>query len=345
MSKDKYRDYSLHDFIDDDNFQKWSLGNDQKQDTFWLKYAVQNPQQFQKAKKAKSILQTMYTSFNEEVKEATIPDLAFEQQLKSINAKQVLVSKSNSTTKSILTLLAAASLLLAISTFTYLFVTGDSSMKPIEYTTNYGEWQTILLPDGSEVELNANSKLTLTDKWIEGEERKLWLEGEGFFKVAKKEAVKAKFLVMTKDLNVEVYGTQFNVNTRGQNTEVFLEEGQVAIVSRDQRTEMQPGELVKFEKTTNTLERLTKIAGVLSSPWKKGVLSIPNATLATVIGEIESIYGVDFILEDEYYLTLKDDGVINLPVNDLLIATKILDKVFKVSTTIQANKVIVLQEK
>ena len=48
------------------------------------------------------------------------------------------------------------------------------------YATTFGETKHIILPDGSEVTLNANSELQLAEVWEEGTAREVWLEGEAF---------------------------------------------------------------------------------------------------------------------------------------------------------------------
>ncbi len=95
------------------------------------------------------------------------------------------------------------------------------------YHTTFGESRRVLLPDGSLVTLNANSSLRVADRWGRRTEREVWLNGEAFFSVreTKREGEAVKFVVHTHDLNVEVRGTEFNVNTRKQQTRVVAERG------------------------------------------------------------------------------------------------------------------------
>lgn len=92
-------------------------------------------------------------------------------------------------------------------------------------TTQYAETKEVILPDNSEVILNADSKLTY-NKTDWDTNRNLNLNGEAFFKVAKGE----KFTVATTLGTVAVLGTQFNVENRGDFFEVTCYEGLVSVV-------------------------------------------------------------------------------------------------------------------
>ncbi len=88
----------------------------------------------------------------------------------------------------------------------------------------YAEHTEVVLPDASEVLLNAGSELSYSEKnW--DKERTLSLEGEAFFKVAKGK----KFTVITEDGSVSVLGTQFNVESRKGFFEVTCYEGLVSV--------------------------------------------------------------------------------------------------------------------
>ena len=96
----------------------------------------------------------------------------------------------------------AASIVVLFGLF---FILGDDI---VTIETNYGEQRTIVLLEGSEVILNSKSTLTYDkDNWENN--RELSLEGEGYFKVKKG----STFTVVTDNGNVQVLGTQFNVNS------------------------------------------------------------------------------------------------------------------------------------
>jgi len=103
-------------------------------------------------------------------------------------------------------------------------------------STQYAENKEIVLPDASEIILNADSEISYSErKW--NEERNVALEGEAFFKVAKGK----RFTVSTEDGMVAVLGTQFNVENRKGFFEVTCYEGLVSVTFNGQETKLPAG--------------------------------------------------------------------------------------------------------
>ena len=97
-----------------------------------------------------------------------------------------------------------------------------------EVTTNNGSKSKLVLPDGSTVWLNADSKLTY-EKDFGPAGREVSLEGEAYFDVKKMPGV--PFIIHTKVIQVKVVGTAFNVKSYSDEptTETSLVRGQVEI--------------------------------------------------------------------------------------------------------------------
>jgi len=131
--------------------------------------------------------------------------------------------------KKFLRVAAAVAILLA---GTYLYINSlDTAVS-----TQYAENKEIVLPDNSEVILNADSKVTYSEKnWDDN--RNITLEGEAFFKVAKGE----RFTVATHAGEVTVLGTQFNVENRKDFFEVTCYEGLVSISFKGKETKLPAG--------------------------------------------------------------------------------------------------------
>ena len=98
------------------------------------------------------------------------------------------------------------------------------------FKTNYGEKRTVQLIDGTKVYLNAGSSLKL-DTDFGNEDRKAWLEGEGYFEVAPD--TERPFIVQTDQTNIQVVGTQFNIQAYPEEdvTHVTVTEGKVRFSS------------------------------------------------------------------------------------------------------------------
>ena len=134
----------------------------------------------------------------------------------------------------------------------------DAPAHSIQYATNRGEQQKITLPDGSVVYLNEHSTLAYTDDWSKGADREVQLQGEAYFQVEEKvySGQKVKFMVVTRDVTVEVVGTEFNVNDRQQGTRVFLNEGRVRLSLKNlgEIINMVPGDLVQYDAATGHVD-------------------------------------------------------------------------------------------
>ena len=103
-------------------------------------------------------------------------------------------------------------------------------------TTQYAENREVVLPDNSEVILNADSQLSYSEKkW--DEQRNVKLRGEAFFKVAKGK----RFIVATDAGSVAVLGTQFNVENREGFFEVTCFEGLVSVTFEGKETKLPAG--------------------------------------------------------------------------------------------------------
>jgi transmembrane sensor len=175
---------------------------------------------------------------------------------------------------------AAASVLLFISIFA---VTKSSSTS---VKTAYGVHQTVLLPDGSEVILNAGSELTY-HKWKWAENREVNLKGEAFFKVKKGD----KFLVKTLNGTVSVLGTSFNVYDRENVFQVACISGRVR-VSADNSNETVLNPNQKFNLNEDHVEILRNIDSVKELSWINNSFAFNAVPLRDVFKEIERQYNV-----------------------------------------------------
>ncbi|NJK96971.1 MAG: FecR domain-containing protein [Bacteroidales bacterium] len=91
-----------------------------------------------------------------------------------------------------------------------------------------GSKSSIRLPDGTEVVLNAGSKLTY-DFSYGITSREVSLIGEGYFKVAKQK--NSPFIVKTAKAHIKALGTEFNVKAYPEENEVeaILVEGTIQV--------------------------------------------------------------------------------------------------------------------
>lgn len=165
-----------------------------------------------------------------------------------------------------------------------------------ELSTEYGQIMEQQLPDGTEVTLNANSKLSWSIAQQDGADREVWLSGEAFFRV-QKTPLKSRFIVHTDHFDIQVLGTQFNVVNRPAQDNVLLSEGSVMLQTAEGgKLKMVPGDFVQFN--AGQLEKLAALDDSLTA-WKEHKLKLNNTPLRTLAAIITEQYGVEVKLADD----------------------------------------------
>jgi len=206
------------------------------------------------------------------------------------------------------------------------------------FSTDYGMTKDILLEDGSEVTLNANSSLRIPKDLSSG--REVWLQGEAFFSITKK-SDRSRFVVHTDNLNVEVLGTKFNVSSRRENTEVVLNEGSVKLTSSLPAIEgplmMIPGDFVSLSDRDAGFKKKT-VEPDKYSAWRNNLMIFEEAPLSSVAQKIEDYYGVEVEIANPALMKSQITGT--LPNNNLGIVLKSLGASLRVTIVREENKII-----
>ena len=171
----------------------------------------------------------------------------------------------------------------AVVALSYVFLTHRTT----EITTDIAQKETLLLPDSSEVIVNADSELAFNKKDWENN-RAVDLRGEAYFKVAKGK----KFDVNTSQGVVSVLGTQFNVFSRGEQFYVKCFEGLVSVTFADTLIKVPAGNYLRVEK--NKLFSFHTIAE-LSPSWINSESSFENATFESVLEELQRQYPIKVV--------------------------------------------------
>ena len=149
------------------------------------------------------------------------------------------------------------------------------------------------LPDGSIAYLNSSSSIKYLDDF-EGKERRVFIEGEAFFEVAKDHT--KPFIVVSKSIETIALGTSFNVNAFDSSlTRISLIEGVVKINQTEKQgtsSILSPGtEVIVNHETKTVVEQSFELDDVIG--WKTGKLVFNHATLDQVVERLERWYGVE----------------------------------------------------
>ena len=192
---------------------------------------------------------------------------------------------------------------------------GNSTPEPVYYVAHApkGSVSEIILPDGSAIFLNADSKVKYS---IDGKDgiREVFLEGEAWFDVEKNN--EKHFLVHTSFYDVNVTGTKFNIKAYGTDNELAttLEEGQIIIQSTDnfklaENVIVNPGEQASLNKESKELT-IKNVNTKWVTSWKDNKLIFVNMSLKELVVLLERKYGVDIEVKNKEILNLHFDGTI-----------------------------------
>lgn len=144
------------------------------------------------------------------------------------------------------------------------------------------------LTDGTMVHLNYNTRLIYPEQFV-GDTREVTLEGEAYFMVARDR--RHPFIVHTPQGDIKEYGTEFNVRTRHNTTEVVLIEGSISVTpTNGQERMMKPGEKLTIEESHLTLTNADTEA---YRAWNEGVFLFRDTRLEDLMEVVGRWYGFD----------------------------------------------------
>ena len=172
-----------------------------------------------------------------------------------------------------------------------------------------GEYN-VELADGTLVYLNAESELQYPVTFI-GESREVTLRGEAYFKVTKNN--EKPFIVKSEGLSVQVWGTEFNLNTLNQEGyyAATLVEGSVEVkVPGRHSVFLEPSQQARVDCATSDITCL-KVNTLPYTAWKDGKFVFNHEDMQHITMRLEKWYDVEFTYSEETLKDLKVFGVIS----------------------------------
>lgn len=195
-----------------------------------------------------------------------------------------------------------------------------------------GEKTSFVLPDNSEVVLNSGSEIQYK-KWNWSTERKLKLDGEAFFKVAKGKT----FEVETDLGKVTVLGTQFNVKSRNNRIDVICFEGRVKVNYNQEEVIITKGMSIAFEDG----KRIAISTPTSSQPsWLSKEIYFSKEKLSTLLEEISRQYAITVVCKES---PSNQEFSGTIPTDNLAVALEIITNTYHlkpVNSTINDKKII-----
>ena len=313
----QFKTFSLEELAADETFQDWVVSH-RPDDSSWSKWVAASDDNKEKAQLAEEVLKSL-RFFEVWMTENQIAD-AYEQlldrQQNPLSHSKSIAGFSWSSWQKVAA--AVAFLMIACAGFYLLVRKPDMAV----YATKAGENKTLVLPDGTEVLLNANSSLSLAPEWAKQPDREVWLTGEAYFSVEKNGK---KFKVHTQDVEVEVLGTKFNVMTLKEKTTVVLHSGKVRLRLDDELPEvmMKPGDLVQYNEKEKKVMAKTVDTDLYTS-WRDGKIKLNGTPASEVASFIEDRYNLQITFADSVLADHKLNGI--LKANNEAVLLQVLAK-------------------
>lgn len=234
--------------------------------------------------------------------------------------------------------LALVSSAMTVLLSTYLDKTRNVEVAWVETSTPLGGSMRLVLPDGSVAWVNAKSQLKYSSAYGKTD-RNLWLQGEGYFEVAKNETL--PLTVHAGNMTVTATGTRFNVNSYGDEPrwEVALSEGGVDVAVADRSFRLVPNQMAVYDRKGGEV-KVEPFDGALIARWTQGKLSFERASIPDVFRMLERHFNVFIKIESEELKSEYFMGSINLNMSLSAIINHLdVDKKYK--TEVNDNIIVV----
>ena len=182
---------------------------------------------------------------------------------------------------------AAAVIAIVIGSVNFFRYMNEQEVTFAEISTSFGEKRQVTLPDGTVLVLNSCSQVRYPNHFV-GDIRKVELEGEGYFRVARNEEM--PFIVKTKRLDVQVLGTRFDVKSYSTDeiVSVSVESGKVQVDLPEAMMRLTAKEQVLINTVSGEYSKKKEERGV--AIWMKGGLRFHSTPIRDVAKELERVY-------------------------------------------------------
>lgn len=211
-----------------------------------------------------------------------------------------------------------------------------------EVLVPYGKRFQVTLSDGTLVHLNSGTSLRFPVKFIRGMERRVFLRGEALFNVKKSEG--AAFVINSKDIDIKVLGTTFNVSSYNDDEEIntVLVEGSVEIYNpsskNDNTVVLSPGQMASWNENQKEIS-VKEVDVDQHTAWVYGRLILRKAPFKLIRKKLERYYNVSIQNENK---TLDETRYnVNFDRESIEQVLKTLNENFEIDYQIIDNEIII----
>lgn len=199
----------------------------------------------------------------------------------------------------------------------------QSAEQIVTVSSQPGTVTNLILPDGSQVWLNAGSAISYPNEFS-GNTRDISLTGEAYFEVVKDHRI--PMVVKAGEAYIKVYGTTFNVNAFSSEpfVKVTLVEGSVSLSSPSEKLNgkeeffIEPGQTAIFSEQSKQV-LVQNEDPFFYTAWKDGFMVFRNSPFETVLKRLSQKFNVDIELKDETLAAIPMDARFrNESINEIL---------------------------
>jgi len=343
-----YKDFTEEEFAADEYFQQWVLLPDAQTNLFWNSLVQNKPEQRIVVSNAARLVQHLVqTGFHIPFLSAHEKQAMREQIFKQIElpAKNEVapIKKIQHKKWKGRGLAAAAITALFIMRFFFPGVTKTQDVPGMtSEQTAIKQIKEIMLPDGSLVILNGNSSIRYNSDFATSAKREVLLEGNAFFHVKQTPSF-TPFIVHANQLNIQVTGTEFNVNARTKATDVVLTNGRVNVSLQKDQTKtvfMEAGYKVNVDTLNNKLITTKTNTDLYTAAWKQREWHFEETPLATVALLIKEYYGMDVVFTEDNQRDLMITAVVS--VNDFQTLINVIERTLNIDIQITNQQLIII---
>lgn len=157
-----------------------------------------------------------------------------------------------------------------------------------------GEFR-LILSDGTRVWMNSESRIRYPVNFT-GNERRVHLEGEAYFEVAKNKTM--PFVVEMDEVSIRVLGTAFNARAYKDEASAFatLTEGKIQLSAGGRTLMLQPNEQGIAGKNGSLTKK--KVNTQLYTGWKDGRFIFAKQTLEEMMNTLARWYDIEILFQD-----------------------------------------------
>lgn len=193
---------------------------------------------------------------------------------------------------------AAAALIVGFGIFSFIKISNSKYSHQLVETFAQTKIHEIILPDGSVVLLNKNSKLVYPKKF-KGSQRKVEFTGEAYFIIAPDTS--KPFIIESGKAVTKVLGTEFNLKAAQNDSIVRLivTKGLVSFTVSEKQTvsqvKVQAGEAGEADLNSGKIKKYINTDPNFLA-WKTGILTFNKQKLSTAVETISQFYNQAFEL-------------------------------------------------